>query len=193
MSCKNLHDFDIKEDVPITESEERYTVVAVRFKPAGKKYFFDPRDLDLKMGDHVLVETARGIEYGEVVSNIKDVSKDDVFLPIKPILRKATEEDTKKHLENKSEEDDILNITEDLVKKNGLNMRLLACEYTFDRTKLIIYFSAENRVDFRQLVKDLAAVFKTRIELRQVGVRDAAKYVGGIGPCGRIHRITLDL
>ncbi|HEY8436868.1 MAG TPA: stage 0 sporulation family protein [Haloplasmataceae bacterium] len=190
MTCKYQHDLDIHPNLSgVTEvipNTERLKVVAVRFKPAGKKYFFDPRDFELQIGDHVLVETARGIEYGEVVSHIKEVPKEDVYLPIKPILRKATDEDTEKHLQNKSEEPGILAITEELVKKNGLNMRLLACEYTFDRSKLIIYFSAETRVDFRQLVKDLAAVFKTRIELRQVGVRDEAKYVGGIGPCGRI-------
>lgn len=182
-----LHSFDEENDLDgIEQVNELYSVVAVRFKQAGKKYFFDPRELDLSLGDHVLVETARGIEFGEVVSSKKEVSKDEIFLPIKPILRLATKEDITRYNKNKEEEQEVLVTCQHLVEKNKLAMRLLACEYTFDRTKLIIYFSAESRIDFRQLVKDLASVFKTRIELRQVGVRDAAKYVGGIGPCGRI-------
>lgn len=176
----------INEELFVYDDREEYKVIAVRFKSAGKKYFFDPRDIDLKINDKVLVETIRGIEFGEVVSNVKYVSKDEVFLPIKPIIRKATEEDIIKYEQNKQEEDNILKVCSELVEKNELTMRLLGCEYTFDKTKLIIYFSAENRIDFRQLVKDLAAVFRTRIELRQVGVRDAAKYIGGLGPCGRI-------
>jgi cell fate regulator YaaT (PSP1 superfamily) len=163
-----------------------YSVIAVRFKNVGKKYYFDPRDLRLTIGDKVLVETARGIEFGEIVSSIKKVTEDEIFLPIKPILRVATEEDIKKFNQNKAEEPEVIRICKELIEKNNLNMTLLASEYTFDRTKLIIYFSAESRIDFRQLVKDLASVFKTRIELRQVGVRDAAKYVGGLGPCGRV-------
>lgn len=183
---------DISEEVTNGNSnytykeKDEYQVIAVRFKTAGKKYFFDPRDLELNIGDKVLVETVRGIEYGEVVSGIKTVSKAEVFLPIKPIIRKATEEDVVRFQQNKAEEPRIIEICQELVEKNELPMKLLGCEYTFDRTKLIIYFSAENRIDFRQLVKDLAAVFRTRIELRQVGVRDAAKYIGGLGPCGRI-------
>lgn len=176
----------INEELFVYDDREEYKVIAVRFKSAGKKYFFDPRDIDLKINDKVLVETIRGIEFGEVVSNVKYVSKDEVFLPIKPIIRKATEEDIIKYEQNKQEEDNILKICSELIEKNELTMRLLGCEYTFDKTKLIIYFSAENRIDFRQLVKDLAAVFRTRIELRQVGVRDAAKYIGGLGPCGRL-------
>ncbi|QVK19661.1 stage 0 sporulation family protein [Mycoplasmatota bacterium] len=168
------------------EEKEEYKVIAVRFKNVGKKYFFDPRDIDLKVNDKVLVETIRGIEFGEVVSDIKLVTKDEVFLPIKPIIRKATDEDLKKYYQNKEEESHILDKCQQLIIKNELSMRLLGCEYTFDRTKLIIYFSAENRIDFRQLVKDLASIFRTRIELRQVGVRDAAKYIGGLGPCGRV-------
>lgn len=176
----------LNDDLFIYEEKEEYQVIAVRFKNVGKKYFFDPRDIDLKINDKVLVETVRGIEFGEVVSDIKNVVKDEVFLPIKPIIRKATEEDLQKFNQNKFEENQVLDVCKNLILKNELTMRLLGCEYTFDRTKLIIYFSAENRIDFRQLVKDLAAVFRTRIELRQVGVRDAAKYIGGLGPCGRI-------
>ncbi len=176
----------INKDLFIYDDKDEYKVIAVRFKNAGKKYFFDPRDIDLHLNDKVLVETIRGIEFGEVVSDIKYVTKDEVYLPIKPIIRKATEEDIQKYLQNKQEENHVLEVCNDLIIKNELTMRLLGCEYTFDRTKLIIYFSSENRIDFRQLVKDLAAVFRTRIELRQVGVRDAAKYIGGLGPCGRI-------
>lgn len=176
----------LNENLFIYDEKDEYKVIAVRFKNDGKKYFFDPRDLELKMNDKVLVETIRGIEFGEVVSDIKYVTKDEVFLPIKPIIRKATEEDVQKYLQNKEEEAYVLEVCNELIIKNELTMRLLACEYTFDKTKLIIYFSAENRIDFRQLVKDLASVFRTRIELRQVGVRDAAKYIGGLGPCGRI-------
>jgi cell fate regulator YaaT (PSP1 superfamily) len=176
----------INEELFIYEEKDYYKVVAVCFKNVGKKYFFDPRELNLVIGDKVLVETIRGIEFGEVVSSIKEVTKDEVFLPIKPILRQANEEDMAKYNKNKDEEPHVIQVCNDLIKRNDLHMRLLGCEYTFDRTKLIIYFSAENRIDFRQLVKDLASVFRTRIELRQVGVRDAAKYVGGLGPCGRI-------
>lgn len=176
----------INEELFVYEEKEEYKVIAVRFKNVGKKYFFDPRDLELKVNDKVLVETIRGIEFGEVVSNIKLVSKNEVFLPIKPIIRKANKDDLLKYNKNKLEEEKVLKICNGLIEKHKLSMRLLGCEYTFDRTKLIIYFSAENRIDFRQLVKDLAAVFRTRIELRQVGVRDAAKYIGGLGPCGRV-------
>jgi cell fate regulator YaaT (PSP1 superfamily) len=183
------HDIEKKNEVETSEQvkeQSLYSVIAVRFKNVGKKYYFDPRDLELTIGDKVLVETARGIEFGEIVSSIKEVTEDEIFLPIKPILRVATEEDIRKFNQNKAEEPEVIRICKELIEKNNLNMSLLASEYTFDRTKLIIYFSAESRIDFRQLVKDLASVFKTRIELRQVGVRDAAKYVGGLGPCGRV-------
>lgn len=181
-----VDDKPLNEDLFIYDEKDEYKVIAVRFKSAGKRYFFDPRDIELQLKDKVLVETIRGIEFGEVVSSIKYVTKDEVFLPIKPIIRKATEEDVRRYNQNKKEEDNVLDVCNELVNKNQLTMRLLGCEYTFDKTKLIIYFSAENRIDFRQLVKDLAAVFRTRIELRQVGVRDAAKHIGGLGPCGRI-------
>lgn len=181
-----VDDKPLNEDLFIYDEKDEYKVIAVRFKSAGKRYFFDPRDIELQLKDKVLVETIRGIEFGEVVSSIKYVTKDEVFLPIKPIIRKATEEDVRRYNQNKKEEDNVLDVCNELVNKNQLTMRLLGCEYTFDKTKLIIYFSAENRIDFRQLVKDLAAVFRTRIELRQVGVRDAAKHIGGLEPCGRI-------
>ncbi len=163
-----------------------YDVVGVQFKHAGKKYFFDPNNYELTIGDNVLVETIRGMEFGTVVIEPRKVKEDDVFLPLKPVIRVATDEDFKKHEENKALEIGAIKKCEELVVKNNLNMQLLGCEYTFDRTKLIFYFTAEGRVDFRQLVKDLAYTFRLRIELRQVGVRDAAKMIGGLGPCGRI-------
>ena len=163
-----------------------YKLVGVQFKHAGKKYFFDPLDEDLKIGDHVLVETVRGIEFGTVTINAREYEEADVFLPIKQIMRKATESDLEVHLENKNLEVEAVAKCEELVEKNKLDMQLLGCEYTFDRTKLIFYFTAEGRVDFRQLVKDLAYAFRLRIELRQIGVRDAAKMIGGLGPCGRV-------
>lgn len=189
MNNQNHHDnltHEGKHESDNINQKDQYPVVAVRFKQVGKHYFFDPRELDLKLGDHVIVETARGIEYGEVVSTRKMVSKKDIFLPVKPIIRLADDDDHEKYRINKEEETYVLEECSRLVKINQLEMRLLASEYTFDRTKLIIYFSSDGRIDFRQLVKDLASIFKTRIELRQVGVRDAAKYVGGLGPCGRV-------
>ena len=164
----------------------QYEVVGVQFKQVGKKYFFDPNGFDLKQGDHVLVETIRGMEFGTVVINPKMVDEEDVFLPLKPVMRIATEEDVAKHHQNKADEAHAIETCEALITKNKLDMHLLGCEYTFDRTKLIFYFTAEGRVDFRQLVKDLAYAFRLRIELRQIGVRDAAKMIGGLGPCGRV-------
>ena len=164
----------------------QYEVVGVQFKQVGKKYFFDPNGFELKKGDYVLVETVRGMEFGTVVIAPKLVGEEDVFLPLKPVMRIATEEDIEKHRQNKADEAYAIEACEQLIVKNKLDMQLLGCEYTFDRTKLIFYFTAEGRVDFRQLVKDLAYTFRLRIELRQIGVRDAAKMIGGLGPCGRV-------
>lgn len=164
----------------------QYEVVGVQFKQVGKKYFFDPNGFELHQGDHVLVETVRGMEFGTVVIASKWVEEEDVFLPLKPVLRIATLEDIERHTKNKSDEAYAMEACEQLIIKNKLDMQLLGCEYTFDRTKLIFYFTAEGRVDFRQLVKDLAYTFRLRIELRQIGVRDAAKMIGGLGPCGRV-------
>ena len=164
----------------------QYEVVGVQFKQVGKKYFFDPNGFELKKGDYVLVETVRGMEFGSVVIAPKLVGEEDVFLPLKPVMRIATEEDIEKHRQNKADEAYAIEACEQLIVKNKLDMQLLGCEYTFDRTKLIFYFTAEGRVDFRQLVKDLAYTFRLRIELRQIGVRDAAKMIGGLGPCGRV-------
>lgn len=164
----------------------QYKVVGVQFKKSGKKYFFDPGKLKLKKGDHVIVETIRGLEFGTVVSDPKLVDKEDVFLPLKKVIRIGTKQDIKQDIKNREDEKSTLHICKQLVRKNKLEMRLLGCEYMFDRTKLIFYFTAEGRVDFRQLVKDLAHTFRLRIELRQIGVRDAAKMIGGLGPCGRV-------
>ncbi|PKK94945.1 MAG: stage 0 sporulation protein [Tenericutes bacterium HGW-Tenericutes-5] len=163
----------------------QHTVVAIQFNRLGKKYYFSTNGLDLKMGDFVVVETIRGFELGEAVSNIMQISEQEVVSPLKPILRLANFEDLKTHKENIEKEPYVLQKTQDLVRLNKLEMKLLNCEYTLDRTKLIIYFTAEGRVDFRELVKDLANEFHVRIELRQVGARDGAKVIGGIGPCGR--------
>ncbi|HPD99795.1 MAG TPA: stage 0 sporulation family protein [Bacillota bacterium] len=163
----------------------QHTVVAIQFNRLGKKYHFSTNNIDLKMGDFVVVETIRGFELGEVVSNVMQISDQDIVSPLKPILRLANFEDLKTHKENIEKEPHVLQKTQDLVKQNNLDMKLLNCEYTLDRTKLIIYFTAEGRVDFRELVKDLANEFHVRIELRQVGARDGAKVIGGIGPCGR--------
>lgn len=160
-------------------------VVGVRFKKAGKIYYFDPSDLNVKKGDFVVVETARGIEFGECVIGIKKIPETDIVAPLKSVIRIAEEEDINKHKDNKVKEKDALEICLKKIEEHGLNMKLIDVEYTFDNNKVIFYFTADGRVDFRELVKDLATIFKTRIELRQIGVRDEAKMLGGLGPCGR--------
>jgi cell fate regulator YaaT (PSP1 superfamily) len=160
-------------------------VVGIRFKKAGKIYYFDPAGLDINKGDSVIVETARGIEFGDCVIGPKDIGEDEIVAPLKSVLRKATEEDIRIHVENKAREKDAYNICIDKINQHSLDMKLIDVEYTFDNNKVIFYFTADGRVDFRELVKDLATIFKTRIELRQIGVRDEAKMVGGLGPCGR--------
>lgn len=161
-------------------------VVGVRFKKAGKIYYFNPGEIELNTGDKVIVETARGLEYGEVVVGPKDVKEEDIVSPLKDVLRKATEEDDMIFEENKRRAQEAEIIAEKKIQEHGLEMKLVDVEYTFDRSKLIFYFTADGRVDFRELVKDLASIFRTRIELRQIGVRDEAKMVGGLGPCGRV-------
>lgn len=160
-------------------------VVGVRFKKAGKIYYFDPIDLNINKGNYVVVETARGIEFGECVIGIKEIKESEIVAPLKSVLRVATEEDIQKHFNNKSKETDAFNICLNKISHHGLTMKLIDVEYTFDNNKVIFYFTADGRVDFRELVKDLATIFKTRIELRQIGVRDEAKMLGGLGPCGR--------
>lgn len=163
-----------------------YQVVGVRFKRVGKIYYFDPQDLPVQKNRFVIVETSRGIEYGEVVIPPKEVGENDVVLPLKKVLRVATEQDREQMEDNRKAAKEAHQICLQKIASHGLDMKLVDVEYTFDRNKIIFYFTAEGRVDFRELVKDLASVFRTRIELRQIGVRDEAKILGGIGPCGRI-------
>ncbi len=160
------------------------TVVGIRFKAVGKKYYFDPAGFDVVINDKVVVETVRGIELGEVIENVKMIKDKEIISTLKPVLRIATEQDLSKHERNQQDIPEALKKCKVHINNNKLDMKLLGCEYTLDRTKLIIYFNAEGRVDFRELVKDLANEFKVRIELRQVGTRDGAKFLGGIGPCG---------
>lgn len=160
-------------------------IIGVRFRNAGKVYFFNPKKFPIKKGDHVIVETARGVEYGTVVADPQEVTDDKVVQPLKPVIRVATREDDKKVAENKAKEKDAMRICQEKIRKHQLEMKLIDAEYTFDNNKVLFYFTADGRIDFRELVKDLAAVFKTRIELRQIGVRDETKIIGGIGICGR--------
>lgn len=161
------------------------TVVGVRFKKAGKIYYFAPGDLNIKKGDYLIVETARGIEFGECVIGPKEISEGEIVSPLKNVLRVAAAEDISRHEENRKKEQEAIDICISKIAEHNLNMKLIDVEYTFDNNKVIFYFTAEGRVDFRELVKDLATIFKTRIELRQIGVRDEAKMIGGLGPCGR--------
>lgn len=160
-------------------------VVGVRFRTAGKIYYFDPKDIALEAGNHVIVETARGVEYGTVMVGPKGVTDDEVVQPLKPVIRKATEEDDAIEAKNREKERQAYSVCLEKIKKHELEMKLVDAEYTFDNNKLLFYFTADGRIDFRELVKDLAAVFRTRIELRQIGVRDETKILGGIGICGR--------
>lgn len=160
-------------------------IIGVRFRKSGKVYYFDPLDLDIKKNDHVIVETARGVEYGTVVLAPKEVEKEKIVQPLKPVMRIATPQDDATSIENEKKEKEAYNICLEKITKHNLEMKLIDSEYTFDRNKLLFYFTADGRIDFRELVKDLAAVFRTRIELRQIGVRDETKMIGGIAICGR--------
>ena len=160
-------------------------VIGVRFRTAGKIYFFSPGKLEIKTGDKVIVETARGVEFGSVVTGPKEVEDDKITQPLKSVIRLATEDDKKKEEKNKEKEKEAFKICLDKIHKHGLEMKLIDAEYTFDNNKVLCYFTADGRIDFRELVKDLASVFRTRIELRQIGVRDETKIRGGIGICGR--------
>lgn len=160
-------------------------VAGVRFKKAGKIYYFDPDDLQVEKGINVIVETARGMEFGMVTSGIKEVAESEIVPPLKKIVRIADENDVAQHKENIRKKQRALELCQEKVTKHNLSMKLIDVEYTFDNSKIIFYFTADGRVDFRELVKDLAGVFKMRIELRQIGVRDEAKMVGGIGTCGK--------
>ena len=160
-------------------------VIGVRFRNAGKIYYFSPGNMEIKTGDHVIVETARGIEYGYVVLGSRDVEESKVIQPLKSVIRMATKDDKNKEQLNRKKEKDAFKICQEKIRKHNLEMKLIDVEYTFDNNKILFYFTADGRIDFRELVKDLASVFKTRIELRQVGVRDETKIVGGVGICGR--------
>lgn len=161
------------------------TVIGVRFKEAGKIYYFDPGDFNITTNDHVIVETARGIEYGSVVVGLKEVDDSEVVPPLKKVIRIATADDDARVEENAFREKEAFAICLEKIEQHNLPMKLIDVEYTFDNSKVIFFFTADGRVDFRELVKDLATVFRTRIELRQIGVRDEAKMLGGIGFCGR--------
>ena len=161
------------------------TILGVRFKPAGKIYSFSPGSLDLAKGDHVIVETARGLEYGEVVIGPREVEESEITPPLRTVIRKATEQDRHQVEDNREQEKEAFRICEKKIAEHHLAMKLVDVEYTFDVNKIVFYFTADGRIDFRELVKDLASVFRTRIELRQIGVRDEAKIMGGIGCCGR--------
>ena len=160
-------------------------VIGVRFRTAGKIYFFSPGGLELKAGDKVIVETARGGEFGSVVTGIKEVPDDQISQPLKPVIRIATQDDVRREAKNREKEKEAFKICQEKIRKHDLDMKLIDAEYTFDNNKVLFYFTADGRIDFRELVKDLAAVFRTRIELRQIGVRDETKIRGGLGICGR--------
>ncbi|MCR5235147.1 MAG: stage 0 sporulation family protein [Lachnospiraceae bacterium] len=160
-------------------------IIGIRFRTAGKIYYFNPQDTEFKRGDHVIVETARGVEYGTVVLPPTEKDDKEITQPLKPVIRKATAEDDEKEAKNREKERQAFKICKEKIVKHGLEMKLIDAEYTFDNNKVLFYFTADGRVDFRELVKDLASVFKTRIELRQIGVRDETKILGGIGFCGR--------
>ena len=160
-------------------------VIGVRFRNVGKIYYFSPKNLELKTGDHVIVETARGVEYGNVVLAPRDVPDEKVVRPLKEVIRIAHAQDDKKEETNRRKEKEAFQTCLKKIREHGLDMKLIDVEYTFDNNKILFYFTADGRIDFRELVKDLAAIFKTRIELRQIGVRDETKILGGIGICGR--------
>lgn len=160
-------------------------IVGVRFRNAGKIYYFDPADMEMETGTHVIVETARGVEFGVVMIPPRNVEDEKVTQPLKPVIRIATDEDEKQQQRNKDKQEGAYKICQEKIEKHGLEMKLVQAEYTFDNNKLLFYFTADGRIDFRELVKDLASVFRTRIELRQIGVRDETKILGGIGICGR--------
>ena len=160
-------------------------VIGVRFRDNGKIYYFSSDNIEVAVGNHVIVETVRGLEYGTVVFKDKEIKEDKIINSLKPVLRISTKEDDQRHLNNQKKSKNAFDVCLEKIKKHNLEMKLIDCEYTFDNNKVLFYFTADGRIDFRELVKDLAAVFKTRIELRQIGVRDETKMKGGIGVCGR--------
>ncbi len=160
-------------------------IIGVRFRSVGKIYYFNPKDLDIHRGDKVIVETARGVEFGHVVLGVREVEDSKITQPLKDVIRIATERDKEREENNRKKEKEAYNICKKKIAKHNLEMKLIEAEYTFDNNKVLFYFTADGRIDFRELVKDLASVFKTRIELRQIGVRDETKILGGMGICGR--------
>ena len=178
---------------PEAPEEPKVEVVGIRFKSSGKTYYFAPGGVSLRIGSHAIVETARGLEYGEVAIANTFVNESETVPPLRPVIRKATDADVKHHEDNKEKEDAAFRICNEKISAHGLDMKLIDAQYTFDNTKLLFYFTSSGRVDFRELVKDLASVFRTRIELRQIGIRDEAKMVGGLGLCGRPLCCTLFL
>ena len=168
-----------------TQGEYMEKCLGIRFRVSGKIYYFKPNNEEINVGDACIVETIRGIEYGSVVKKDIEVDEKSLKSPLRTIIRKATDKDRETHLKNKEKEGDAFIKCKERIMAHGLPMKLLDCEYTFDSTKVLFYFSAESRIDFRELVKDLASIFRIRIELRQVGVRDETKILGGLGPCGR--------
>ena len=183
---KYMFDYDEAPLLPTEPAEEKnIEVVGIKFRNGSKIYYFSPNDINFEKGEHAIVETVRGVEYGEVALGNKKVGESEVVFPLKPVLRKATKEDDLRNAENRKLEESARPIWHEKVAKNGLDMQLVDVEYTHDNAKLCFYFTADGRVDFRELVKDLAGVFRTRIELRQIGVRDEAKLFGGLGSCGR--------
>ena len=173
------------ENVLAADDEPLVTVVGIRFKSSGKTYYFDPKELVLKTGSHAIVETARGLEYGEVALGNTQVKESETVPPLRPVIRVASAADIQHHADNKKKEDEAFRLCNEKIIEHELDMKLIDAQYTFDNSKLLFYFTSSGRVDFRELVKDLACVFRTRIELRQIGIRDEAKMVGGLGLCGR--------
>ena len=173
------------EIIPVEDDSPKVSVTGVRFKPGGKVYYFDHGDLKIKNNSYVIVDTARGLEFGEVAFGDKTVKEASLILPLRQVVRVATEEDIKQNAENKKKEEEAFRICLEKIQYHKLDMKLIEAQYSFDNSKLLFYFTSANRVDFRELVKDLAGVFRTRIELRQIGIRDEAKIMGGLGACGR--------
>lgn len=182
---KYMFDYEPQPVPEKPEEEKNVEVVGIKFRNGSKIYYFAPNGIEFAKGEHAVVETVRGVEYGEVALGNKMVGESEVVFPLKPVLRKATKEDDERHIENRKLEESAKPVWHEKVAKNGLEMQLVDVEYTHDNAKLCFYFTADGRVDFRELVKDLAGVFRTRIELRQIGVRDEAKLFGGLGSCGR--------
>lgn len=176
---------EAEAEMEAEEQNKKIRVVGVKFRQTGKVYYFDPGDMNITSDQHAIVETARGVEYGDVVGSVREVNENEIVAPLKPVIRIATEKDDQIFEENKLKEKDAFNVCLEKIANHGLDMKLVDVEYTFDRNKILFYFTSDGRVDFRELVKDLASVYHTRIELRQIGVRDETKAMGGYGICGR--------